>query len=163
MASGTIHVLSQVMAAAAGDELFAKEIGQIFEAWIDVVHRALQRALGGSPLAAALPLDELASAVSALFVGIELLGELGAAVGRSESLFAAIAGVARLVEVRAARSLPRLRRRGGPGAVPSTLGGRSADLDRCRPLPDSGDAAAAILPQLRALLPMESGTRSAGA
>lgn len=97
-ASGTIHVLSQVMAASAGDEVFAKEIGAIFEAWIAVVHRALQRAVGESPLAAALPLEELASAVSALFVGIELLGELGSPVAKNASLFTAMGGVARLVE-----------------------------------------------------------------
>ncbi|MCC6435626.1 MAG: TetR/AcrR family transcriptional regulator [Acidimicrobiales bacterium] len=98
VASGTIHILSQVMAAAAGDEVLAKEIGQIFQPWIEVVHRSLQRVLGGSPLAAALPLQDLASAVSALFLGIELLGELGSPMGRNESLFTAIAGLARLVE-----------------------------------------------------------------
>lgn len=98
VASGTIHVLSQVMAAAAGDELFAKEIGEIFQAWIDVVHRSLERALGGSPLGTMLPLRELSSAVSALFLGIELLGELGSPVGRNESMFTAMAGLARLVE-----------------------------------------------------------------
>lgn len=98
VASGTIHVLSQVMAAASGDELFAKEIGEIFEEWIDVVHRALQRVLGASPVAGLLPLRELASAVSALFLGIELLGELGSSTGRNESLYTAIAGLARLVE-----------------------------------------------------------------
>lgn len=98
VASGNIHVLSQVMAAASGDEVFAKETGEIFQAWIDVVHRALVRVLGGSPLAAVLPLEELAAAVSALFLGIELLGELGSQAGRNESLYAAIGGMARLVE-----------------------------------------------------------------
>lgn len=95
VSSGTIHVLSQVMAAAAADELFAKEIGEIFQAWIDVVERSLQRAFGDSPLAAALPLPELARAVSALFLGIELLGP---PVGRDESLLDAVAAMVRVVE-----------------------------------------------------------------
>lgn len=95
VSSGTIHVLSQVMAAAAADDLFAKEIGEIFQAWIDVVERSLQRAFGDSPLAAALPLPELARAVSALFLGIELLGP---PVGRDESLFDAVAAMVRVVE-----------------------------------------------------------------
>lgn len=95
VSSGTIHVLSQVMAAAAADELFAKEIGEIFQAWIDVVERSLQRAFGDSPLAAALPLPELARAVSALFLGIELLGP---PVGRDESLLDAVAVMVRVVE-----------------------------------------------------------------
>lgn len=112
VASGTIHILSQVMAAAAGDEAFAKDIGEIFQPWIGVVHRALRRALGDSPVAAALPLEDLASAVSALFLGIELLGELGSPTGRNESLFTAIAGLARLVEA-VLPALPVV-----PGAVP---------------------------------------------
>lgn len=95
VSSGTIHVLSQVMAAAAADDLFAKEIGEIFQAWIDVVERSLQRAFGDSPLAAALPLPELARAVSALFLGIELLGP---PVGRDESLLDAVAAMVRVVE-----------------------------------------------------------------
>ena len=95
VSSGTIHVLSQVMAAAAADDLFAKEIGEIFQAWIDVVERSLQRAFGDSPLAAALPLPELARAVGALFLGIELLGP---PVGRDESLLDAVAAMVRVVE-----------------------------------------------------------------
>lgn len=98
VASGTIHVLSQVMASSAGDELFAKEIGEIFEAWIAVVHRALLRAVGTSPVGAALPLPELASVVSATFIGIELLGELGSPVTKNASLFTALSGMARVVE-----------------------------------------------------------------
>jgi AcrR family transcriptional regulator len=109
VASGTIHILAQVMAAAAGDEALAKECGEIFQPWIDVVHHALQRALGPSPLAGALPLDDLAAAVSALFLGIELLGELGSGAARNASLFTAIAGLARLVEA----MLPM------PGATPA--------------------------------------------
>lgn len=98
VASGTIHILSQVMAAASGDDVFAKEISEIFQEWIDVVHRALSRVFGDSPMAGLLPLQELSTAVSALFLGIELLGELGSSVARNESLFTAIAGLARLVE-----------------------------------------------------------------
>jgi len=114
MASGTIHILSQVMAASSGDELFAKEIGEIFQEWIDVVHRALQRVLGTSPLATVLPLGELATAVSALFLGIELLGEVGPSAERNSSLFASIAGLARLVET----VLPALPALPAPVVVP---------------------------------------------
>lgn len=121
VSSGTIHVLSQVMAAAAADELFAKEIGEIFQAWIDVVERSLQRAFGDSPLAAALPLPELARAVSALFLGIELLGP---PVGRDESLLDAVAAMVRVVEA----LLPALAdgRAGFAARLPVGRGGSAA-------------------------------------
>lgn len=97
--SGTIHVMSQVMSAAGGgDRRLADAIGHVFSAWIAVVRQALAQALDTTPLASVLPLDELAYAVSASFVGIELLGQLDGDADRSVQLFAAIAGLARLVE-----------------------------------------------------------------
>jgi AcrR family transcriptional regulator len=97
--SGTILVLAQVMSAAAGDDRFGKEIGTVFQPWIDLVARALRQALKPSPLSGSLPLDELAYAVSALFVGIEVLDQLKQGASGGDSLFAAIEGIARLVEV----------------------------------------------------------------
>lgn len=96
--SGTIKVLSQVMAGAAGDQSFAKEMSDTFDPWVEVVSRALHRALDASPLAAALPIDDLAFAVSALFVGVELLGELRAEGTETARLFAAFEGMAHLVD-----------------------------------------------------------------
>ncbi len=97
--SGTIRVLSQVMSAAASDDVFAKEIGEVFRPWVEVVGRALRRAVGDTPIGAALPLDDLAYTVSALFIGIELLGKLVPDMAGSAHLFSAIEGIARLVEV----------------------------------------------------------------
>ncbi len=98
VANGSISVLSQVLAVASGDELFAKELGETVQDWIDVLHGALQRVLGPSPVGALLPLGELAAAVSALFLGIELLGEHGASAGSNESLYTAVAALVGLVE-----------------------------------------------------------------
>jgi len=89
--SGTIHVLSQVTAAASSDEVFAAQLGEVI--------RPLRRVLGDSPLGAALPIEELANAVSALFLGIELLGRLVPDGAESERLFSAIEGIARLVDL----------------------------------------------------------------
>ncbi len=97
--SGTIHVLSQVTAAASADEVFAAQLGEVIRPWVATVERALRRVLGDSPLGAALPLEELANAVSALFLGIELLGRLVPDGAESERLFAAIEGIARLVDL----------------------------------------------------------------
>lgn len=109
--SGTILVLSQVMAGAAGDEIFGKEAAQVFQPWIATVSRALHRALADSPLASALPIEDLSYAVCALFVGIELLGHLSPNnAGGGPSIFSAIDGIARLVDalLRLAPALPGL-------------------------------------------------------
>jgi AcrR family transcriptional regulator len=98
VSSGTIKVLSQVMAGAAGDQGFAKEMADTFDPWVEVVSRALHRALDASPLGSALPIDDLAYAVSALFVGVELLGELRDEGTHTARLFAAFEGMAHLVD-----------------------------------------------------------------
>jgi AcrR family transcriptional regulator len=122
--SGTIHVMSQVMAAAAGDGQFADAIGRVFESWIDVVRRALAQALDGTPLASVLPLDELAFAVSASFVGIELLGQLGGDTDRSEQLFAAVGGLARVFEAVLPFTPPL------PAAAPAPTAARPTPAER---------------------------------
>ena len=98
--SGTILVLSQVMAGAAGDEAFGKEVAAVFEPWTSVVTASLERALAGNPVTSLLPIGDLAYAVCALFVGIELLGQLRPGEGGpGPSVFTAIEGIARLVDV----------------------------------------------------------------
>jgi AcrR family transcriptional regulator len=99
VSSGTIKILSQVMAGAASEPGFAKELAEAFDPWIDTVSRALQQALVSSPLDGALPIGDLAYAVSALFVGVELLGQVHADRTRAERLFAAFNSLAQLVAV----------------------------------------------------------------
>ena len=104
LVGGRITVLSQVMAGAAGDERFAKELAVVFEPWLDVVRSTLRRALGGG-LGAGLPVDDLAFAVSALFVGVELLGQTQEGRGDAAGLFTTFEGLARLGDL-ALRALP---------------------------------------------------------
>ena len=92
--SGALRVLAQVMAGAAGDDAFGTAVAKVFDPWIDVVTGALGRVLGSSPLRTMLPVDELAYAVSALFVGIEMLAALRPQDPRSEMLFTAFSGLA---------------------------------------------------------------------
>lgn len=96
--SGNIRVLAQVIAGAAGDDAFAAALGEVFDPWVAIVDKAIRRALETSPLAAALPIDDLAHAVSALFIGVELLSNLRPHDQRSASLFATFEGLARLVD-----------------------------------------------------------------
>ncbi len=92
--SGALRVLAQVMAGAAGDDAFGIAVSKVFDPWIEVVTGALWRVLRDSPLRSALPVDELAYAVSALFVGIEMLAALRPQDQRSERLFTVFSGLA---------------------------------------------------------------------
>jgi hypothetical protein len=137
VSSGTIRVFSQVMAGAAGDQGFAKEVAETFDPWVEVVSRALHRALDTSPLGSALPIDDLAYAVSALFVGVELLGELRAEGTHTDRLFAAFDGLAHLVDAvlrsgpvpaatataPAAASAPAVSPAATPAPVPRSVAG----------------------------------------
>jgi hypothetical protein len=69
-----------------------------------VVRSTLRRALGGG-VGAGLPVDDLAFAVSALFVGVELLGQTQEGRGDAAGLFTAFEGLARLGDL-ALRALP---------------------------------------------------------
>ena len=120
LASGRIKVLSQVMAGASGDERFAKELAVVFEPWLDVVRATLRRALGGGA-GAGLPVDDLAFAVSALFVGVELLGQTQDHRSDADGLFSAFEGLARLGDL-ALTALPTL-------LLPPPAGGSDAAAD----------------------------------
>lgn len=97
VANGNIHVLAQVLAGATGDDALAASVAEVVQPWVAVVGKAIQQALANSPLAAAMPVDDLAYAVSALFIGVEMLSTVGPE-DRSSSIFAAFEGIAGLVE-----------------------------------------------------------------
>ena len=95
--SGNIKILAQVMAGASGDAALAASVAEVVQPWVAVVGKAIHRALAASPLAATLPVDDLAYAVTALFIGVEMLSNVGPE-DHSASVFAAFEGMARLVE-----------------------------------------------------------------
>jgi AcrR family transcriptional regulator len=95
--SGVITAVTQLMAAATEPEE-ARPILDRFEQWIALVQEALQRALAGSPLAAAIPTREAAYAISAMFLGIELLARLDPERSEAPALFDMMANMAQLIE-----------------------------------------------------------------
>ncbi len=64
--------------------------------WNDLVSDALQRVLGQHPLGRFVPTDDLAYALAAMFLGIEMMSRLDPDEGRVERLFASLAGLASL-------------------------------------------------------------------
>lgn len=73
---GSVAVVTQLMSGAAYDPDMAKEIMTSFEPWIELVEIALTQAIKDSPLAPMLPVRDMAYAISALFLGVELMTQL---------------------------------------------------------------------------------------
>jgi AcrR family transcriptional regulator len=94
--SGAITAVTQLMAAATDPE-DGRAILDRFEEWISLVQDALGRAVSG-PLAGAVPAREAAYAISAMFLGIELLTRLDPERSEAGAVFEMMASVARLIE-----------------------------------------------------------------
>ena len=93
--SGAVSAVVQLMAAAGPDDGAA--LLDRFEGWIRLVEEALRRALGdlGGSL---VPTREAAYAVSAMFLGIELMSRLDPERSEAEPIFDMMEAIARLVE-----------------------------------------------------------------
>jgi AcrR family transcriptional regulator len=72
-AEGNVAVLAQLLAGARGNEVVAAAVADALGLWITEVELTLRRVLAGSPLLPMVDLNGLARAISAGFVGIELL------------------------------------------------------------------------------------------
>lgn len=64
--------------------------------WDELVESALQRALAGTPLAQFVSTKDMAHAIAALFIGVELISRLDPDDDRTDSLFAALTTAAQL-------------------------------------------------------------------
>lgn len=64
--------------------------------WDEMVEAALQRSLAGTPFAQIVPTKDLAHAIAAMFLGIEMLSRLDRDDCRTDSLFASLSGAAML-------------------------------------------------------------------
>ncbi len=98
LASGTITAVTQLMAAATDPELGGQILDRL-ERWIAIVEEALERASGSAgPLTAIVPARSAAYAISAMFLGIEMLSRLDPNRSEADDLFDMMAGVAGLIE-----------------------------------------------------------------
>jgi AcrR family transcriptional regulator len=117
--TGSVTAVTQLMAAANGPQ----EGGAIldrFEEWIRIVEEALQRALGKYPVEGLVSTREAAYAISAMFLGIELMTRLDPERSEANAVFEMMAGIAQLIENLAPAVLPLL---GGTTAQEPTPGG----------------------------------------
>jgi AcrR family transcriptional regulator len=72
-AEGNVAVLAQLLAGARGNEVVGAAVADAINLWVVEVEKTLRRVLDDSPLLPLVDLSGLASAISAGFVGIELL------------------------------------------------------------------------------------------
>ena len=96
--SGNITVLTQILAGAAHDPELGPRVFEEFAPWTDMVDEAIRKVIAGSPFEEALPVEDLALAVSATFLGIELLSHLDPDEEREDRLFRSIGLIAVLVD-----------------------------------------------------------------
>lgn len=101
--SGEVTVLAQAFAGASRDPDMGPALFEHIDAWNQLIAEVLESAiatsaLGGTVMAAMIPRRELAMAISALFLGIELVGDLDPERANTDAMFGAIAAMAKLGE-----------------------------------------------------------------
>ncbi len=95
--TGHVTVVTQLMAAATEEDVGRAMLDR-FEDWIKIVEEALDRSVAQFPLLAAVPTREAAYAISAMFLGIELMSRLDPARSEAEPVFDMMANLAQLIE-----------------------------------------------------------------
>jgi AcrR family transcriptional regulator len=95
--SGAVTAVTQMMAAASDPEQAGVLLDR-FDAWIRLVEDAIERATNDHPLASVVPKREAAYAISALFLGIELMSRLDPDRSEAEQVFAMMEAIAGLIE-----------------------------------------------------------------
>lgn len=95
--AGHITVFSELVGGSLAHPELGPEIVARAEPWLDFVEGAMKKVLTGSPIEALLPTREIAYAVLAFYLGVNLLTHLDPDRSRIEGLFQAAAQLAPLV------------------------------------------------------------------
>jgi AcrR family transcriptional regulator len=93
---GHMTVVSQVVAGSVSRPELAREVVARMEPWIELCEEALTKALADTPVAAALPLRDLAYALVTFYLGLNLVTHLDEDRERTEALVTQLRGLAAL-------------------------------------------------------------------
>lgn len=74
--AGRFRLLAELMAGAAGGGAMAAEVADRTEPWVGLTEETITRFLGAAPFGGLVDARDLAVAVVALFVGLELIDQL---------------------------------------------------------------------------------------
>lgn len=86
--SGHVTVVSQMIAGSVARPELAPETLKRMQPWLELCEQTLERVLGTSPLAQALPTRDLAYAIVTFYLGANLLTHLEGDRARAEELLA---------------------------------------------------------------------------
>ena len=97
-ATDNMTVLAQAFAGAAGDAEMGPKLYAELEPWSQMVGETIKRVVADAPGAASVPTDQIANAISAMFLGIELLDDLDPSREHATSLFDSLEALAELLD-----------------------------------------------------------------
>lgn len=96
--SDNMAIMTQAFAGAAADADMGSKLYQQLEPWSEMVATTIERVLGDTPVAPTVPHRQIADAISALFLGIELLDTLEPARGHAAAMFDSLESLAELLD-----------------------------------------------------------------
>ena len=101
--SGEVTILAQAFAGASRDDEMGPAMFDHIADWNSLIEEVVDKTIaaspiGSTPMAGAVPRREIAMAISALFLGIELLGQLDPERADTDKMFTSIAAMAQLAE-----------------------------------------------------------------
>jgi AcrR family transcriptional regulator len=96
--AGYVTVLVEMIAGASSTPGLGAEVASRIAPWKDFARSTIEASLRGTPLDGVLPIGDLAHAVVALYLGLEMLGHLGGDPGPAFDLFSHAKQLASLVE-----------------------------------------------------------------
>jgi len=91
-------VLTQAFAGASGNPELGPKLYALLEPWTNLIATTIERIVADLPGALDISHDELARAISALFLGIELLDDLDPKSANVDSLFDSLESLAKLLQ-----------------------------------------------------------------
>lgn len=95
--SENMTVLAQAFAGAAGNDEMGPKLYAALEPWSQMLSETIDRVMGDSPITQVMPNRQIADAMSALFLGIELLDDLDPSRKQAESMFDSMEALAGLL------------------------------------------------------------------
>ena len=99
LADDNMTVLIQAFAGASGNVETGPKLYAEIEPWSQLITETIERVLGDIPAAAAIDKAQIAQAIGALFLGIELLDDLDPKRASAGALFDTLEGLSRVLEL----------------------------------------------------------------
>ncbi len=97
--AGHVSVLVEMIAGASSNPGLGASVAERIAPWMEFARRSVAAALGDSALASIIPPDDVAHAIVAMYVGLEMLSHLDGDRGPALSLFEQARTLAALVAV----------------------------------------------------------------